>query len=46
MNTPHILPKVDNYHRPEDYDTYENTYQAIPTKRKITLQNYHRDDEE
>ena len=46
MNTPHILPRVDNYHRPEDYDTYENTYQAIPIKTKHEPKHHYHHDEE
>lgn len=26
----HILPNVQNYHRPDDYDNYENEYFPIP----------------
>ena len=47
MKARHIIPVVHNYHRPEDYDTYENTYQVIPVRnKKITFKKQEEDDNE
>lgn len=47
MKAQHIIPEVHNYHRPEDYDTYENTYQVIPVRnKKITFKKQEEDDNE